>query len=575
MKCQSFAFQCAYGACVDADARCNNEKDCIDNSDEFLCSQKTNIHKMLRGNCTENKFQCKSLQCIDLDYICDGEINCADRSDEIVDVCAIFKCETFTFRCGYGACIDENVKCNGFDDCADGSDENYKLCNYNKTQIAEKPIGNSCIIRDIPINGWVKYAGTAQQLQIGSIISEFESITYGCKHKYNLVHMNSNNTNLCIDGSIENIVPKCIKYCAATTLTGITTKIDCEYDRKLISCNQFLQPGTIAKISCNYGYELPEGSNRDRIRCDNDGEWDYNPFKCNQICGIASTDAGLSYIVGGENTNNTKVPWHVGIYSDLIQRNKFIQICGGTIITAKIVLSAAHCFWDQAKEQFYDKKHFSVAAGKYYRDYDAIEPLKAQFFSIDYIYGVRGYADVTTQYLNDITILILKNYIQFRSYIAPICLDYTSQKNQKYVRSHLNGRVAGWGLESSGGESSPVLKVFDLPTVSYDDCKDQSTPEFKPFITFDKFCAGYINAGISVCQGDSGGGLVIQKDIGNIKAQKLYYLYGIVSSGARKIGSCDTNKYTTFTNVLHHIDFIKDVELDYRHVNKFNLRNHW
>lgn len=42
-------------------------------------------------------------------------------------------------------------------------------------------------------------------------------------------------------------------------------------------------------------------------------------------------------------------PWHLAIYQN--QTNTFEQICGGTIISAVAVLSAAHCFWDPATEK--------------------------------------------------------------------------------------------------------------------------------------------------------------------------------------------------------------------------------
>lgn len=38
------------------------------------------------------------------------------------------------------------------------------------------------------------------------------------------------------------------------------------------------------------------------------------------------------------------------------------------------------------------------------------------------------------------------------------------------------------------------------------------------FIPFDKCCACYTNAGVSMCQGDLDDGLVIQKDIENNKS---------------------------------------------------------
>lgn len=44
-RCPSGTFQCSYGACVDLEAVCNGEPDCVDYSDELLpqCKDKLNV----------------------------------------------------------------------------------------------------------------------------------------------------------------------------------------------------------------------------------------------------------------------------------------------------------------------------------------------------------------------------------------------------------------------------------------------------------------------------------------------------------------------------------------------------
>lgn len=112
------------------------------------------------------------------------------------------------------------------------------------------------------------------------------------------------------------------------------------------------------------------------------------------------------------------------------------------------------------------------------------------------------------------------------------------------------GRVAGWGLDEEN-KSSPFLKVLDIPTVDYNKCKLNSKPSFVPFIGVDKFCAGTALTE-NVCQGDSGGGLVIP--IGKDGVTK-YYLRGLVSVGGAAGTECAVNHYTTFTNVLQYEEF--------------------
>ena len=55
------------------------------------------------------------------------------------------------------------------------------------------------------------------------------------------------------------------------------------------------------------------------------------------------------------------------------------QICGGTIVTERLVISAAHCF-SMATDSIHgiDYKRFQVAAGKILRELDAKETQDTQ-----------------------------------------------------------------------------------------------------------------------------------------------------------------------------------------------------
>lgn len=96
---------------------------------------------------------------------------------------------------------------------------------------------------------------------------------------------------------------------------------------------------------------------------------------------------------------------------------------------------------------------------------------------------------------------MLKSTIQFESYIAPICIPYGLTFADLAVPSGWKGRVAGWGRTSSGGQPSDILKIVELPTVDRAQCLAETDIEFHSQVTPDKFCAGYLNQNISVCQG--------------------------------------------------------------------------
>lgn len=148
------------------------------------------------------------------------------------------------------------------------------------------------------------------------------------------------------------------------------------------------------------------------------------------------------------------------------------------------------------------------------------------------------------------------------------------------------GRVAGWGLTQSGGKPSPQLKIVELPSILRSKCLEDSDIGFRPQITSDKFCAGLLNSNVSVCQGkfffsqeewhcneneknkktklfsgDSGGGLAFPSQE---NGREVWYLRGIVSTGASKQDSCDSDKYSTFTNILYYEPLITTYEPRYR-----------
>lgn len=232
-----------------------------------------------------------------------------------------------------------------------------------------------------------------------------------------------------------------------------------------------------------------------------------------------------------------------------------------------------------------------MAVGKEKLDFDAIENQKDQKFEVERIFYESGYNHATGNYAADIVIIVLKTTIEFRSYITPICIPYGLQYDDRIVQAGSKGRVSGWGKTSSGGAPSEFLKIVELPVVDRAQCLAESDPGFRPQITPDKFCAGLLNSNVSVCQGikctgyslcshqnalnlnlknkcflqfdagDSGGGLVFPV---MEKNRKKWYVRGIVSTGANKQDSCDSDKYSTFTNVAYYEALVSTYEPRYR-----------
>ena len=113
---------------------------------------------------------------------------------------------------------------------------------------------------------------------------------------------------------------------------------NCKLNGKAIACDQNLALGTQVDVQCKTGYTIravPVTPNQNT--CLDTGRWNHQVYKCFSVCG--------QLIADGNKDKISKAPWNVAVY-----RNQEL-ICGGTILTERIILSAAHCF---CKNDFLD-----------------------------------------------------------------------------------------------------------------------------------------------------------------------------------------------------------------------------
>lgn len=594
IHCPSYSFRCTYGACVSRTAECNGRQyECADNSDELSpkCPAKTT--SQLSSSCQQNQFQCDNGECV-LGYkLCDGHIDCADGSDEIVKYCAAIPCPAYGFRCGYGGCIAGKGKCDRNLDCMDGSDEVKSLCDSDQdahifvpssthhstvttmitmievsstrpTPFTYRPLTSpsrptsstnrgGCRV-SVPESGDAIRASDNTVLRPNTLINDFEMIQYNCTQNH---YSNGVTRNVCISGAWQSPTPKCVPKCSP--IIGVTISANCfasvdgmEQQQK---CETPSEPVTKAHIICQPGYE--RSGAMQIITCDQNGRWSPLPSKCTEICGKKGIrDGNIDSTV-----DLTEVPWNVGIYKQLESSTHFEHLCSGTIISAKVVVSAIHCFWNTSENRRQNVSQFKVIAGKTLRDATANEPFATQFFSIDDVAYIDNnneqYRDYQGNYEFDVAVVILNQFIVYTNHIAPACIEYGLTYNQLEVEDGLTGTVSGWGMLPNE-QRSQLLKIVQLPAVKNDQCKANTPTSFHPLITRDKFCAGYLNK-ITVCGGDSGAGFITSV---NSTKGLVHYLRGIVSTGNK--APCRQSFLTTFTNVAYHSDFIYKYYLMYQ-----------
>ncbi|XP_060526419.1 trypsin 3A1-like [Cylas formicarius] len=197
----------------------------------------------------------------------------------------------------------------------------------------------------------------------------------------------------------------------------------------------------------------------------------------------SSSFSGIQHrIVGGQAANITQYPYQVSIAFDGEHG------CGGSILTVKFVLSAAHCFASETKG-----KRVTVRAGSSFRT------TGGQVVATKSIQTHASFNADTYDY--DVAVLELASSLTLGTGVATIKLTSASSK----IANGQVASVAGWGFTSNDGEVSYQLQAVTLPLITTQNCRKYYGTKA---VTDRMICAGYGAGGKDSCIGDSGGPLV-------------------------------------------------------------------
>ena len=212
-----------------------------------------------------------------------------------------------------------------------------------------------------------------------------------------------------------------------------------------------------------------------------------------------------SRIVGGTDASISAFTWQVSIRTAEASSNTVGHFCGGSLVRAGWVVTAAQCL-DGGTSPIKIK----VVTGT-----DNLNSGGTTISATKIIIHPR-YNPSTND--NDIALVKLDS----KSTMQPISL-ITKNAEGSVMTEGATATITGWGYTKEDGKVSPKLQQATVPIVNRQKCN--APDAYNGQITENMICAGLDTGGVDSCQGDSGGPLVMKKTGGN------YVLAGIVSWG--------------------------------------------
>ncbi|GGR68881.1 serine protease [Streptomyces humidus] len=187
-------------------------------------------------------------------------------------------------------------------------------------------------------------------------------------------------------------------------------------------------------------------------------------------------------VVGGTTTTTTAYPFMMQI-TDASQN----QFCGGTLVSATKVVTAAHCMVGETTSSV------RVVGGRTY-----LSGADGTVRRVSRIWIDPEYTDATDG--DDVAVLTLSTSMPYAT------ASYVSPSQTGVYAAGTTARVLGWGATSENGSSSEQLRTATVPVVSDASCESSYGSDF---VRTDMVCAGFASGGTDTCQGDSGGPLLI------------------------------------------------------------------
>lgn len=232
-----------------------------------------------------------------------------------------------------------------------------------------------------------------------------------------------------------------------------------------------------------------------------------------------TAESSSSRIVGGTPAETNEFPSQVSL-------QRFDRhFCGGTLVKADWVLTAAHCMSGLSPSDFKVKIGLNNLG-----ETSNVETFSVRKIVVHPEYNQLDYDYALVQLSGNST----RTPMKLNSEKIDICDDEDKAPMSTTV---------GWGTTSENGSLSKKLLKVAVPLVSAKNCE----AAYPNDITKHMICAGYKSGGKDACQGDSGGPLFINTPSGE------RVIAGIVSWGE---GCARPNKFGVYSDVNAELSWI-------------------
>ncbi|WP_335978956.1 S1 family peptidase [Streptomyces sp. CA2R106] len=215
----------------------------------------------------------------------------------------------------------------------------------------------------------------------------------------------------------------------------------------------------------------------------------------------ATSAAAHEVVVGGTPTTTQQEPWVVALSSrSRFGSDRSGQFCGGVAVGPRTVVTAAHCFGEEALgvSDWQQLPDLRVIADRTDLTSDSGEELQ-----LSKVWVNPDFDQATNA--NDVAVITLAEPLP-----SGAAIPMADSSDTDSYRPGTQAEVYGWGDTTGDGDYATTLRTADISVLDDSAC-EQAYPggSVGTYVPASMMCAGEKQGGRDACQGDSGGPLVV------------------------------------------------------------------